>query len=94
MQPQKKIDRRNFSWLAEFGGRTFTKRLSLQVCRRLIAMLPFTLAKDPKQPMENFVEAQAIRLQKLAKKAKRARMTNADETQLYVLTPGSFLFVV
>lgn len=76
--------RRTFAFLSKYAGRVFTRRLCLLVTRKLMKLLPFTLAQDPRA--EDAEELKhANRLARLAKKAKRM---DTEETQpLVALTP-------
>ena len=63
--------RRTFAVLTCLEGRIYTKRMCQSVIRRLLRMVPFTISIPPNSTISEFVMAQAERLQKVAKAAKR-----------------------
>ena len=53
------------------GKRFFTQRLVKLVLKKIIKKLPFGLARDPQQTLDQYIAVQASRFQKLMRKAKR-----------------------
>ena len=76
---RKRKTRLTFQHLAAYKGRVFTKRLCLLVTRKLHRMLPFDLARSPRESKLDCLTIQSERLHLLAKKCKR--MTDNTETQ-------------
>ena len=68
---KKRRWRRTFAILTCLEGRVYTTRMCQSVIRRLLRMLPFTISIPPNSTSSEFVTAQAERLQKVAKAAKR-----------------------
>ncbi|CAK9006842.1 unnamed protein product [Durusdinium trenchii] len=76
---------KKFRFLKAHTGRVFTKRLSQDITRQVALGLPFRIPVDPKGGLEEHCRAQALLLQKLAKRCKRAFSEKMDavETQPY-----------
>ena len=68
---KKRRWRRMFAILTCLEGRVYTTRMCQSVVRRLLRMLPFAISIAPNSTISEFVMAQAERLQKVAKAAKR-----------------------
>ena len=81
-------NKRMFACLREMKGRVFTKRLCKMISKRLLSNLPFKLNGGPRQSAEDYLDAQAGRLARLAKKSKR--MADDLDTQPYVDAPTYF----
>lgn len=81
----RKRDHRRFSFLKHVGEgkRMFTKKLCHSVTKKVARSLPYQLVFDPKLTLEQHLQAQATRLQLLARRVKRM----ADETQPYASAP-------
>ena len=78
---RKHRNRRLFGFLKQYTGRVFTFRLRLLVIKKLLKMLPFELARGPKETRHDFMVKQADRLRFLATKSKRmARNIDNVET--------------
>ena len=81
-------NKRMFACLRDMKGRVFTKRLCTMICKRLLSNLPFKLNGAPRESPEDYLDAQAGRLARLAKKSKR--MADDLDTQPYVDAPTYF----
>ena len=75
---RKKKNRRIYSFLKDYGGRVFTSRLNLLVTKKLVKMLPFELARNPRESQRDLLLKQAKRLGDLARRSKRTRMVKED----------------
>ena len=60
-----------FVTLGVYGGRIFTSRLCKLIIRELLRRLQFTPPRDPKESFTDYVSKEALRLQLMARKAKR-----------------------
>ena len=68
----RKTKNRIFTFLRTFKGRIFTRKLCQSVCRKLLLRLAVPL--DPQKDIKEIANIQALRLQKLARRAKRLSM--------------------
>ena len=64
------------------------------ICKRLLSNLPFKLNGAPRESPEDYLDAQAGRLARLAKKSKRMSMADDLETQPWVDAPNYFLVML
>ena len=62
---------RPFLSLQKYSGRVFTRKLCHSIVRYVVGRLPFSLPRAPRSSLDEVIQAQATRLQKLAKRSKR-----------------------
>ena len=81
------VKNRKYMFLKKQVGRIFTMKVCVAVVRKVVASLPFSLTKDPRSTLDDFIRAQAKRLQTLARKSKRVSLKKKTmdnmETQAY-----------
>lgn len=68
--------------LKSFTGRFYTQKLCAQVVKNILRALDFTVTKDPRMSWDEYVLAQARRLQKLAKKSKRVHKKKSRQKKM------------
>ena len=76
----RRQEQKAFQFLKGFEGRVYTSKLCVAVVRKISQALPFRIASDPNTTWEEYLAAQAKRLQAVAR---RVRRMNHD-TQPYV----------
>ena len=78
---RRRTQRKYLFLKTEVSGRVFTEQVCRMITRKIIKSLPYRLPVDPTTTLEKHVEAQALRLQKLARRCKRM---DTVETQCWV----------